>query len=54
LQLTFSSGVAGGAVPEEMVEKTGKLPEEKELQPPRWKIQDVLRRGVEDVQLPLR
>jgi serine palmitoyltransferase len=53
LQLKFSSGVAGGALPEELVEKTGKLAEPKELQPPRWRIQDVLKRGVEDVQRPL-
>jgi serine palmitoyltransferase len=58
LQLKFSSGVAGGALPEELelAEKNAKMvsAEGKELTPPRWRVQDVLRRGVEDVQMPLR
>ena len=58
LQLKFSSGVAGGALPEELelAEKKAKMvsAEGKELAPPRWRVQDVLRRGVEDVQMPLR
>lgn len=51
LQLKFSSGVAGGADPEEfcLEEKDG-LRERKAVKPPRWKLEDVLRRGVEDVQ----
>ena len=55
LQLKFSSGVAGGALPEELAEKNKMMSAEgKELAPPRWRVQDVLRRGVEDVQMPLR
>lgn len=57
LQLKFSSGIAGGAVP---------LPpgvtreDEKEMRkkgivsPPRWPLEEVLKRGVKDVQSPLR
>jgi serine palmitoyltransferase len=55
LQLKFSSGVAGGAEPEELTEKTDKImaqPQEPRL--PRWKIEEVLKRGVDDVQLPLQ
>ena len=63
LQLKYSSGVAGGAEPlpdgitnpEEVkhrkLEERGKKPI---LTPPRWKIQDVLARGVQDVKVPLR
>jgi serine palmitoyltransferase len=62
LQLKFSSGVAGGAEPlpegvtPEMErewrrsDKAGDLV----IQPPRWKLNDVIRRGVQDVKLPLR
>ena len=65
LQIKFSSGIAGGAEPL----PEGVTPEmEKEwrfnakpgaqgeviYQPPRWKLEDVLKRGVQDVKVPLR
>ncbi|KAF2786085.1 serine palmitoyltransferas-like protein 2 [Melanomma pulvis-pyrius CBS 109.77] len=52
LQLKFSSGVAGGAEPEEfsLEEKDSGLRERKAVKPPRWRLEDVLKRGVEDVQ----
>ncbi|PGH17616.1 hypothetical protein AJ79_00977 [Helicocarpus griseus UAMH5409] len=61
LQLKFSSGVAGGALPlpegasedernaHSRVGKNGAP-----LTPPRWRYEDVIRRGVQDVKLPLR
>jgi serine palmitoyltransferase len=56
LQLKFSSGVAGGSLPEELLEKAEAALEkvEKVLLPPRWKLEEVLKRGVEDVQLALK
>ncbi|KAF2190185.1 serine palmitoyltransferas-like protein 2 [Zopfia rhizophila CBS 207.26] len=55
LQLKFSSGVAGGAEPSDNVyeEKEG-LRESKVVKPPRWRLEDVLKRGVEDTKVPLR
>ncbi|KAL2053106.1 hypothetical protein ABVK25_006743 [Lepraria finkii] len=65
LQIKFSSGIAGGAEPlpegvtAEMekewkrAEKSG-IQGEMDYQPPRWKLDDVLRRGVQDVKVPLR
>ncbi|KAL3480413.1 pyridoxal phosphate-dependent transferase [Aspergillus californicus] len=60
LQLKFSTGVAGGAVP---VSDDMAPPPEKEVQwrqkrnpriiPPRWRIEDVIRRGTQDVKSPL-
>ncbi|KAG0641574.1 pyridoxal phosphate-dependent transferase [Tuber brumale] len=59
LQLKFSSGLAGGAIPL----APGVTPEmEKERKqrgtlvtvPPRWPLEEVLKRGVKDVQVPLR
>jgi serine palmitoyltransferase len=52
LQLKFSSGVAGGALPEDPSSQSEKseLRERKIVVPPRWKLDDVIRRGVEDVQ----
>ncbi|KAF2260169.1 serine palmitoyltransferas-like protein 2 [Lojkania enalia] len=51
LQLKFSSGVAGGAMPEEMLpQKDG----HQVVRKPRWRLQDVLKRGVEDAKVPLR
>ena len=52
LQLKFSSGVAGGALPEDSSSKLEKqeLRERKVIKPPRWRLEDVLKRGVEDVQ----
>ncbi|KAF2646407.1 serine palmitoyltransferas-like protein 2 [Massarina eburnea CBS 473.64] len=51
LQLKFSSGVAGGADREEIVsqDNEGAL-----VKAPRWKLEDVIKRGVEDVQFPLQ
>ncbi|KAJ6075940.1 hypothetical protein N7499_007921 [Penicillium canescens] len=60
LQLKFSTGIAGGALP--AAEQSAPPPEmEKEwhrrrsehLTPPRWRIEDVIRRGVQDVKSPL-
>lgn len=65
LQLKFSSGLAGGALPppdgmtsemewewkrQEREAKKGNLP----MTPPRWRYEDVIRRGVQDVKVPLR
>ena len=65
LQLKFSSGVAGGAEPlpegisPEMEKEwkraqKGTIQGEMNFQPPRWKLEDVLKRGVQDVKVPLR
>lgn len=64
LQLKFSSGIAGGAEPvpdglaneEEMrirrqIAAGGKAPA---VTPPRWRLDDVLKRGVQDVKAALR
>ena len=51
LQLKFSSGVAGGANSEDIPTKENSALV-KSL--PRWKLEDVIKRGVEDVQFPLR
>ena len=65
LQLKFSSGAAGGAEPlpegvtSEMErewkrsEKSG-LGRELLVQPPRWRLDDIIRSGVQDVKHPLR
>jgi len=52
LQLKFSSGVAGGAEPEEVLaeKKAAAGTEETGVKPPRWRLEDVLRRNVDDVQ----
>ncbi|OJD12056.1 hypothetical protein AJ78_07298 [Emergomyces pasteurianus Ep9510] len=67
LQLKFSSGVAGGALPSEIgyttedernrqqgqhQEASGK--KHTSVTPPRWRYEDVIRRGVQDVKFPLR
>ena len=65
LQLKFSSGVAGGAEPlpegvtyemEREWRRNGKglFGAELVLQKPRWKLDEVLKRGVQDVKMPLR
>ena len=65
LQIKFSSGVAGGAEPlpegvtyemEKEWRRNGKglFGKELVLQPPRWKLGEVLKRGVQDVKQPLR
>jgi serine palmitoyltransferase len=60
LQLKFSTGIAGGALPptEEMapppeMEKEWHRKRSEQLTPPRWRIEDVIRRGVQDVKSPL-
>ncbi|KAK4696523.1 serine palmitoyltransferase, partial [Lecanoromycetidae sp. Uapishka_2] len=66
LQIKFSSGIAGGAEPlpegvtAEMEkewrrnEKAGGGHKDAGYQPPRWKLDDVLKRGVQDSKVPLR
>ncbi|KAI9661429.1 MAG: serine palmitoyltransferase component [Trizodia sp. TS-e1964] len=68
LQLKFSSGLAGGAKPlpegdthDEMLKGEGKGEVDRKsssqmmmLQPPRWKLEEVLARGVQDIKSPLR
>ncbi|KAI9731023.1 MAG: serine palmitoyltransferase component [Cirrosporium novae-zelandiae] len=62
LQIKFSSGVAGGAepLPEgitlEMEKEQRRRAQRGEivLKPPRWHLEDVIRRGVQDVKVPLR
>ncbi|KAF2466057.1 serine palmitoyltransferas-like protein 2 [Lindgomyces ingoldianus] len=51
LQLKFSSGVAGGAEPEEWIREEKA---EMKVRQPRWRLEDVLKRGTEDVKVPLR
>lgn len=46
LQLKFSSGIAGG-LEDGVTKETG-------LKPPRWRLEDVIARGAEDVKKPLR
>ena len=66
LQVKYSSGVAGGAepIPEGLVnveeekhraaaEGRGKAGKPS-VKPPRWRLEDVLARGVQDVKVPLR
>ena len=64
LQLKFSSGIAGGAepLPEGVtveMEKEWRYAEkgtrhgELTYQPPRWRLDDVIKRGVQDVKVPL-
>ena len=65
LQIKFSSGIAGGAEPlpegvtpemENEWRRTEKGGPHGELvyQPPRWKLDEVLKRGVQDIRSPLR
>jgi serine palmitoyltransferase len=65
LQLKFASGVAGGAEPlpegvtAEMEREWRRAdkedrPGEVMIQPPRWRLDEVMKRGVQDVKLPLR
>jgi len=62
LQLKFSTGIAGGAEPipdgllntkEHENNKLMAKGETPEVKPPRWKIEDVLKRGAQDVKVPL-
>ena len=65
LQIKISSGIAGGAEPlsegvtpdmEKEWNRAQKsvVQEESAYQPPRWKLDDVIKRGVQDVKVPLR
>lgn len=60
LQLKFSSGIAGGRepLPEGVSEKEWKAKKQDALEvdyaPPRWTLEDIVRRGVADVKVPLR
>jgi len=63
LLLKYSSGIAGGAEPipdglsnaEEMKHRRQmERGERVVVTPPRWKLQDVLARGVADVKVPMR
>ena len=61
LQLKFSSGVAGGAeplpegvTPEMEREWRRREGPEMVVQRPRWRLSEVLKRGVQDVKMPLR
>jgi len=59
LQLKFSSGLAGGAIPlapgvTPEMEKERKQRGTLVTMPPRWPLEEVLKRGVKDVQAPLR
>ena len=62
LQLKFSSGVAGGqeAMPEGLCNVEAKevrscleVGEDAGVEPPRWRLEDVMKRGVADVKQPL-
>jgi serine palmitoyltransferase len=62
LQLKFSSGIAGGQEPmhdgltnekEMEIRSCLESGEKPHVVPPRWKIEDVIRRGVQDVKQPL-
>ncbi|KAF2398758.1 PLP-dependent transferase [Trichodelitschia bisporula] len=56
LQLKFSSGIAGGSLPEgeDQVEVKSKgRARANSIVPPRWPLDDVIRRGVEDTKKPL-
>lgn len=63
LQLKYSSGIAGGALPlpegaslatEKTWQRLEKGNHDDLIQPPRWPISEVLARGVQDVKVPLR
>jgi serine palmitoyltransferase len=55
LQLKFSSGVAGGAAPEDTVTAVVKdgVKGVQTIKRPRWRLEDVLKSGVEDTKVPL-
>ncbi|PLB35477.1 putative serine palmitoyltransferase 2 [Aspergillus candidus] len=60
LQLKFSTGVAGGALPptDDVKPSPEMLKHQRRNQsstviPPRWRLEDVIKRGVQDVQTPL-
>lgn len=59
LQLKFSTGIAGGLYPSENTfnnlenEKDEQHKRPVKITPPRWRIEDVIKRGVQDAKLPL-
>lgn len=53
LDIKFSSGIAGGAEMEDF-QTEGKSMAPTVVRAPRWKLEDVIRRGAEDVKSPLR
>ena len=60
LQLKFSSGIAGGAIPklegeskEAQINEKGTERDSSLFVAPRWKLEDVLLRGIEDAKAPL-
>ena len=65
IDVKFSSGIGGGAEPlpegvnpefekhYRRVDNSGRHAE-RDYQPPRWKLEEVLKRGVQDVKVPLR
>jgi serine palmitoyltransferase len=62
LQLKFSTGIAGGSLPPpdeltpapEMEKEWNRKYRPAKLAPPRWKVEDIIKRGVQDVKLPLQ
>ncbi|PHH83422.1 hypothetical protein CDD82_1076 [Ophiocordyceps australis] len=54
LQLKFSTGVAGGLEPLPSDVKPDEEGHGAPIKPPRWTLEDVIRRGVRDSKLPLR
>ncbi|QDS77207.1 hypothetical protein FKW77_002715 [Venturia effusa] len=53
LDIKFSSGIAGGADMEDF-QTEGNPMAPSVVRAPRWKLEDVIRRGAEDVKMPLR
>ncbi|KAL1971585.1 hypothetical protein VTN31DRAFT_2206 [Thermomyces dupontii] len=62
LQLKFSTGIAGGGLPPPPENATPEMEKEwyrqqrergVKITPPRWKLEDVIRRGAHDAKLPL-
>ena len=59
LQLKFSTGVAGGLEPlpagvDAKHEREWRAANGVPIQPPRWRLEDIIQRGVQDAKLPLR
>jgi serine palmitoyltransferase len=54
LQLKFSSGVAGGAEPEDWASQGKETSDKAIVKAPRWRLTDVIKRGVDDTKIQLR
>ncbi|KAJ9213916.1 hypothetical protein DTO166G4_4527 [Paecilomyces variotii] len=62
LQLKFSTGIAGGSLPTEELTPAPEMEKvwnrkhrpAKTIAPPRWKVEDVIRRGVQDAKVSLQ